>query len=154
MDFSTSKRFEDILVLLYPLMACPWFSPQQPLPEAGAGPAARAPLGELWTGLCCAPGRHEPADNDACNHGYARARCPHFPADSPDDAVRFNVASENGDLIRLEYVYERQWWPAEHGTLEYSRVQRRIVVLDGGDLLHQQAAAFAASWIRKTSEER
>ena len=135
-------------------MACPWFSPQQPLSETRTGPSPRTPLGELWSGLCRAPGDHAEAASDACNTGYARSRCPHFPADAPDDAVRFHVASENGDLIRLQYIYERQWWPAEHGVLEYSRSQRRITPVTGSDLLRQQAAAFAASWIRKTTEER
>jgi hypothetical protein len=135
-------------------MACPWFSPRQPIPESTTGPAPRTPLGELWSGLCCAQGQDAEAASDACNTGYARSRCPRFPADAPDDAVRFHVAYENGDLIRLQYIYERQWWPAEHGVLEYSRAQRRITAVTGSDLLRQQAAAFAASWIRKTIKER
>jgi hypothetical protein len=135
-------------------MACPWFSPRQPIPEPSTGPAPRTPLGEFWSGICSAPGHHAEAATDACNTGYARSRCPRFPADAPDDAVRFHVAHESGDLIRLQYVYERQWWPAEHGVLEYSRAQRRIVALSGSDLLRQQAAAFAASWIRRTTQER
>jgi hypothetical protein len=135
-------------------MACPWFSPQQPLPETTTGASPRSPLGELWTGLCCAPGHHDAAASDACNTGYARARCPSFPADTPDDAVRFHVAEENGDLIRLQYIYERQWWPAEHGVLDYSRSLLAVTPATGSDLLHRQAAAFAASWIRKTTGER
>jgi hypothetical protein len=135
-------------------MACPWFFPQQPIPQNGAGPAPRTPLGELWSGLCRAPGQHSEAATDACNTGYARGRCPRFPEDSADDAIRFHVDHENGDLIRLQYIYERQWWPAGHGTLEYSRSLHAIDAGAGSDLLRQQAAAFAASWVRKTAEER
>jgi len=133
-------------------MACPWFSPQKPLPETTTGPAPRTPLGELWSGLCCAPGHADPADSDACNTGYARTRCSSFPLDSLDDAVRFHVTDETGDLIRLQYIYERQWWPAEHGVIEYSRSLHAISPATGSDLLRQQAAAFATSWIRKTEE--
>jgi hypothetical protein len=136
-------------------MACPWFSPRQPLANSGAGPAPRAPLGELWSGLCCAPGYEtESVNADACNTGYARSRCPRFPPDTPHDAVRFHVASENGDLIHLHYIYEKQWWPGDHGTLDYSRSLHAIEAATGTDVLRQQAAAFAASWIRKTTEER
>jgi len=135
-------------------MACPWFSPQQPLPETGAGPVGRTPLGERWGGFCCAPGHHEPVAGKPCNDGYARTACPSFPHDSPHDAVRFHVAFENGDLIRLQYIYEREWWQAKHGVLEYSRASRQIASTGATDLLRKQAAAFAASWIRKTTEER
>jgi hypothetical protein len=133
-------------------MACPWFSPQQPTRETTTGPSPRAPLGEIWSGVCCAPSHAESAASDACNTGYARTRCPSFPSDALDDAVRFHVAHESGDLIRLQYIYERQWWPAEHGILEYSRSKRRITAVTGSDLLRQQAAAFAVSWIHKTEE--
>jgi hypothetical protein len=135
-------------------MACPWFLPRQPIPKTGTGPSPRTPLGELWSGICRAPGQRDEAASDACNTGYARSRCPHFPADTPNDAVRFNVAYEDGDLIRLQYIYEKQWWPAEHGSLDYSRSSHAIAAATGSDLLREQAAAFAASWVRKTTEER
>jgi len=134
-------------------MACPWFLPQRPLPAAAtAGPSARAPLGELWSGLCCASETPIDAAHGACNSGYARSRCPRFPADSPDDAIRFHVANEDGDLIRLKYIYERRCWPAEHGTLEYSCARKVVISAMGSDLLRRQAAAFASSWVRKTQE--
>ncbi len=133
-------------------MACPWFSPQHPVRETATGPSPRTPLGELWTGLCCAPGHFDEALSDACNSGYARGRCPSFPSDALDDAVRFHVTSENGDLIRLQYIYEREWWPAGNGVLEYSRSLHAIAPAAESDLLRRQAAAFAASWIRKTEE--
>jgi len=124
------------------------------MPQSHAGTAPRTPLGELWSGLCCASGTRAEVAHDACNSGYARSRCPHFPPESPHDAIRFHVAAENGDLIRLQYIYEREWWPREHGTLEYSRAQGQVTADIGGDLLRRQAAAFAASWIRKTARER
>ena len=134
-------------------MACPWFLPRQPIPPTGTGPSPRAPLGELWSGLCCASGQHDEAAAEFCNTGYPRSICPRFPADSPNDAVRFHVAHEDGDLIRLQYVYEKQWWPAEHGVLEYSRSRQTVTgPAAESDLLNRQAAAFAASWIRKTRE--
>ena len=135
-------------------MACPWFLPRQPVPQSHAGAAPRTPLGELWTGLCCASGERAAVAHEACNSGYARSRCVHFPADSPHDAVRFHIAAEDGDLIRLQYIYEREWWPGEHGVLEYSRGRREVTSRTGSDLLGRQAAAFAESWMRKTSRER
>ena len=123
------------------------------MPQSQTGPAPRTPLGELWSGLCCASGNHAEVSHDACNSGYARSRCSHFPAESPHDAIRFHVAGEQGDLIRLQYIYEREWWPGEHGGLEYSRARREIASPGAGELLRCQAAAFAASWIRKTGQE-
>ena len=132
-------------------MACPWFLPQQPMPQSHTGPAPRTPLGELWNGLCCASGNQAEVSHEACNSGYARSRCSHFPAESPHDAVRFHVAGENGDLIRLQYIYEREWWPGEHGVLEYSRARGEVAPENGNGLLGRQAAAFAESWIRRTT---
>ena len=132
-------------------MACPWFLPQQPMPQSHTGSAPRTPLGELWSGLCCVPGNPAEASHEACNSGYARSRCTHFPAESPHDAIRFHVLTENGDLIRMQYIYEREWWPGEHGVLEYSRTRGEVVPETENGLLRRQAAAFAESWIRRTA---
>lgn len=124
------------------------------MPQPHKGPVPRTPLGEMWNGLCCAAGNQAEASHEACNSGYARSRCAHFPAESPHDAIRFHVAVENGDLIRLQYIYEREWWPGEHGVVDYSRAQSQVTSETGSDLLRRQAAAFATSWIRKTTPER
>ena len=84
---------------------------------------ARLPLGDGWQGQCTAPGREgtipSPADlTNFCNLGYAR-NCPHLPQERPWDAVRFSIARDKDNVVTVLYVCERDYRPAEHGTLDY-----------------------------------
>lgn len=94
-------------------MACPYFVPLEPWSDAWTGPR-RVPLGEPYLGNCSHTTLEIPPDDQAkaCNFGYPRNRCPHFPEDSKVDAVRFSMASPT----TLIWITERDHAPVSHGT--------------------------------------
>jgi hypothetical protein len=108
-------------------MACPYFFPVEPDPHRSPPAHIPLPLGDAWTGLChAAPGRPQQPDADAlsvCNLGYARGRCPRFPAGDGPDAVRFSIRPGEGPSLHLYYVVERDHLPFAHGALEYRPTQ-------------------------------
>ena len=117
-------------MLIYPLMACPYFYPV--MRSQNAAPA-RAPLGSLYEGHCQA----DPAATlqESCNFGYARGACGHFPKESQGDAIRFTVA-DHGKLI---YILERNHTPIEHGAVDGALISPAI---------RRQAEVFAENWKR------
>jgi hypothetical protein len=116
------------------------------------------PLGGAWSGVCRAiPGdawTPEAADLERrCNLGYARGVCSRFPDDAGPDAIRFTFSSDDGAILRLYYVAERDHHPFAHGPLEYSRAAAGITPPDAcRETLDAQAAAYAASYLRRKSE--
>jgi hypothetical protein len=116
------------------------------------------PLGGAWAGICRAtaddpwqPG--EPALERRCNLGYARGECARFPQGDGPDAARFTISSDDGATLRLYYVLERDHHPFAHGPLEYSIAAAAVVPAVGrGDTLDAQAAAYAASYLRRKRE--
>ena len=130
-------------------MACPFFEPLERLQEA----ATRVPLGDLWRGTCNVEGAPYIPDDSAiselCNMGYARGRCPRYPRAGEGDAVRFLIARDQEDLIRIEYVVERNHHPHMHGVLEYSRALGDFSGLSANVLLARQAQAFVTSYLRR-----
>jgi hypothetical protein len=116
-------------MLIYPLMACPYF---YPLTRSQSAAPARTPLGDLYDGQCqAAPAA--PA-HESCNFGYGRAACEHFPADSQGDAIRFTVM--DGKLI---YIVERNYTPIQHGAVEGALLSSAI---------RRQAEVFTENWKR------
>jgi hypothetical protein len=116
------------------------------------------PLGGAWSGACCAtPGdAWLPDSADAerrCNLGYARGICPRFPAGDGPDAIRFTITRDEGAVLRLYYVAERDHHPFAHGPLDYLRDSAAIADAPPADeTLTAQAAAYAASYLRRKSE--
>jgi hypothetical protein len=115
------------------------------------------PLGDAWMGICHAvPDQlFQPDDSlldPFCNLGYARGRCPRFPADDGPDAVRFTIISDDGAALRLYYVLERDHHPFAHGALEFSVAQNKLTTPAEGAQTAAQARAYAASYLRRTSE--
>jgi hypothetical protein len=116
------------------------------------------PLGGAWSGLCRAipsePWEPEPADVERrCNLGYARGVCSRFPDDGGPDAIRFTVSRDDGAVLRLYYVAERDHHPFAHGTLEYARAAAVAPPhATCGETLDAQARAYAASYLRRKSE--
>src|SRR3954447_26088961 len=104
-------------------VACPWFEPQEKMD--GPRPA-RTPLGTLFAGLCHAGDEvRTPAPHllrESCNFGYGRHVCPHFPAESEADAVRFST--RNGRLI---WILEKDYAPLSHGLCDDSVPNGRIL---------------------------
>ena len=116
------------------------------------------PLGGAWSGVCRAiPGdawQPEAADLERrCNLGYARGMCSRFPDDAGPDAIRFTISGDDGTVLRLYYVAERDHHPFAHGPLEYSRAAAGITSpVACREILDAQASAYAASYLRRKSE--
>jgi len=133
-------------------VACPFFMPVERLDQDLWILPPRLPLSDAFRGVCHA--HSEPFDpperslRELCNCGYARGRCERFPADTAADAVRFSITGEQDGIVRLVYIVEHDYAPAEHGVLEYSIPESQ---LNGqvSDVLAAQARAFLASHLRR-----
>jgi hypothetical protein len=115
------------------------------------------PLGDAWTGLCRAvPDQPFQPDDSLlgpfCNFGYARGHCPRFPADHGPDAARFTLVSDDGAVLRLYYVLERDHRPYAHGPLSFLVARNEIVTPAEGAWTAAQACAYAASYLRRRDE--
>ncbi len=128
-------------------MPCPYFYPTARLEDDFWAVPPRLPLGDAYRGECrAAAAVHEPDEATArtvCNAGYARGRCDHFPASSETDAMRYNMASDAGGILRIQYIFESRCWPRDHGVVEYPEPSHADPVLC------RQASAFAESYLRR-----
>jgi hypothetical protein len=136
-------------------MACPYFYPTALLGN-NSSVAPRLPLGDAYRGECrAASAAFEPDETRTrrtCNVGYARARCERFPPDTRADAVRFHVSEDSGERIRIQYIFEQDCWPGQHGVLDYSVRERKFSgSLDNG-ILQTQAGAFLEGYLRRRDE--
>ena len=135
-------------------MACPYFYPEAKTDNSAFAIPPRLPLGDAHTGQCRAQAvpfsAEEPALGRMCNTGYGRGSCERFPSDAPVDAVRFNIAQE-GSTIRIQYVLEKDCWPAGHGILEYLEADARFVEAHRNPILQRQAEAFVGSFLRRVN---
>jgi len=139
-------------------MSCPYFYPVEPRASLGNGQNALLPLGDFWTGQCRATPDEpcQPQDTTLrplCNLGYARGNCVRFP-NSPElpDAVRFIIAGDQGNLLRLYYVIERDHHPFAHGPLEYSKTMGAFSDLPDHQNFERQANAYVESYLRRKNE--
>jgi len=115
------------------------------------------PLGDLFGGECRATAGQPSTPDDShlhrlCNLGYARGVCDRFPHGAgPDipDAVRFTISRDDGPLVHLYFVIERDHQPFAHGPLAYSTTEQSLVDNSAGDLLARQAEAYAGSYLRR-----
>jgi len=133
-------------------VACPYFYPVERFDDQTWAKPPRLPLGDPCRGTCRARAEESAVPDDAtlrdfCNLGYARDRCSRFPADGEADAIRFSVSGETNGVVSLIYIFEKQWSPAKHGSLEYP--------LEAHDALTRQAQVFAESYLsRRVSAPR
>jgi len=88
---------------------------------------------------------------EVCNLGYGRGRCERFPEESPSDAIRFHIARDAGELLSIQYVFERDCWPHSHGSFDCSSTQGALENAPADEILRQQAAAFVRSYVRRRS---
>jgi len=141
-------------------MSCPYFYPVEAVEGRLPAPAdALMPLGDFWDGVCQAVSGHphrpdDPALLRFCNLGYARGNCAHFPAGDGPDAVRFAIARDLGDTIRIQYAVETEHHPFAHGRLEYSRVRGEYVEWPADALLRSKALAYVWSYLRRSEDRR
>jgi hypothetical protein len=138
-------------------MSCPYFEPAEPHPRANTGAGTLLPLGGVWTGTCHAESRQivqpdDPALHRLCNIGYARGVCPRFSTNDPGpDAARFTLVEDDGASLRMYYVLERDHRPFAHGPIEFVVEPHAFRIDPEGHLTARQAAAYAASYLRRKS---
>ena len=134
-------------------MACPYFYPVERAPLAQGKQTALMPLGDVWSGICRArPDAEWTPDphtiHQLCNFGYAREKCGRVPAAGPD-AMRFSIAGDRDDLIRIYWVMEKAHMPFAHGALEYSRAEAAFRTAHPEACAARQAEAYMTSYLRR-----
>jgi hypothetical protein len=111
-------------------------------------------LGDAFSGECRAPESSTQPDEtrmrEVCNLGYGRHDCEQFPATSAADSIRFHVAQDAGELINIQYVFEKDCWPGEHGSFACSTLDFSPSL--GDETLRRQAHVFLESYLRRRSE--
>jgi hypothetical protein len=126
-------------------MACPYFFPVARFETSPWSVPPRLPLGDAFSGECRASESAVQPDEtrmrEVCNLGFGRHGCEHFPQGSTADAIRFHVAQDLGELIHIQYVFEKDCWPGEHG--DASSLANEIV--------RRQADVFLESYLRRRS---
>lgn len=129
-------------------MACPYFYPLARMDEKQWPNPPRLPLGDPYSGLCHARSNAAvPIDSsvrDLCNQGYARNGCAEFPSGEGPDAVRFCVASDTNQIVRILFVVESNHLPCEHGALEFPSYSN-----SAESILQRQAGAYLESYSRR-----
>jgi hypothetical protein len=134
-------------------MACPYFYPVARFETSSWVVPPRLPLGDAYTGECrAASSAFQPDESrlrEVCNVGYGRGSCDRFPEGAGSDAVRFTLVGEESELIRIQYVFEKDCWPQEHGVLECAARPGDISSGPDNPVLRRQAAAFVESYLRR-----
>ena len=137
-------------------MACPYFYPAKRLETDFWAVPPRMPLGDAYSGECRAQAvvflPDEMILRRFCNLGYGRDGCQRFPKVAQADAVRFHVAGEFGDLIRIQYVFEKDCWPVLYGTADFSIATGEFTAAPPDEILRHQAAAFIDSYRRRSGK--
>lgn len=103
------------------------------------------PLGAMFEGECQYGGLGEPR---LCNFGYARGLCAEFPDAAPADAVRFSVSGNEGGVLTLVWILERDHAPLNHGLLKYTESTGEFAATPDG-LLAEQARVFIENYLRR-----
>lgn len=137
-------------------MACPYFYPVARFETTSWVVPPRLPLGDPYNGECRANSAAQLPDENTvrqiCNVGYGHARCDRFPEGAPADAIRFNIAADEGELIHIQYIFEKDCWPKEHGWLECSSASVHVSDGPSDEILQRQASAFVESYLRRRSQ--
>jgi len=113
------------------------------------------PLGDVWAGTCHAAPVPAVPDESAlirCNLGYARGTCARLPGGDGPDSIRFSVSCDEGGLIRLYYVVERDHHPYAHGPLAFDTGRGEFNDPPSDENLRLQAHAYLSSYLRRKAE--
>lgn len=86
---------------------------------------------------------------DSCNLGHAGEACGRMPAERHADSVRFAVAGDTGDEILLDYVYEREHLPIQHGRLKYHCAAHRWTAQHEDACLQRQAECYLGIYLER-----
>lgn len=132
-------------------MACPFFFPAEKIQTIAWSFPSRLPLGAGFCGTCrAAASEIAPTEEELkefCNLGYAGG-CARLPAERRADCLRF-VARENGGRITLDYIYERDHAPVEHGRIEYDRNTQSWPVMLSDHCAQRQAECYLAVYLER-----
>jgi len=133
-------------------MACPYFYPVARAADEGAIPP-RLPLGGAFDGECRASETAIHPDPGTmhkwCNAGYGRGACPFFPEDAAVDAVRFHIAANSDNVVRLQWIFEKGCWPVDSGFTDYSIADAKLDPVLTGAVLNRQAVVFIQSCLER-----
>lgn len=72
-----------------------------------------------------------------------------MPAERRADSVRLAVAVDTGERVVLNYVYDRDHLPVEHGQLEYDCVTQCWFLAAPDACLQRQAECYLAEYLRR-----
>jgi len=137
-------------------MACPYFYPAARFETSSWIVPPRLPLGDPYSGECRAHGAayhpDESTIREVCNVGYGRGRCDRLPENAAADAIRFNVSADEGELIHIQYIVEKECWPKEHGSFECSSKSMQLAGAPADEILQRQASAFLESYVRRRGQ--
>ena len=151
-------------------MACPYFFPKEKCFTVGWAFPSRLPLGAGFCGTCRAPtpAWAKPAQSgypgagveaaevvpddatlrDFCNLGHAHG-CSRMPIERRADSVRLAVAKDLGERIVLNYVYDLNHLPLEHGQLEYDCATQSWLFAAPDACLQRQAECYLAVYLER-----
>jgi hypothetical protein len=135
-------------------MACPYFFPEARFETSPWSVPPRLPLGDAFQGRCQAPGNilqpDETRMREVCNLGYGRHSCDQFPDASAADTIRFHVDKDHGELIHIQYVFEKDCWPGEHGAFDcVADCSEQNFPAPANEILRRQAQAYLESYLRR-----
>ena len=133
-------------------MSCPFFMPTERADDIAFPHPARLPLGSSWRGTCLAPSQEQATlssiELESCNLGYAKS-CPRLPKERACDAVRFAVVNESRESISLQFVLEKDYLPASHGTLAYDRLSGAWTSTHPERGIQKKAECFLQSYLNR-----
>jgi hypothetical protein len=117
----------------------------------------RLPLGAGFCGTCHAgQGEQEFVPDDAtlrdcCNLGHAQG-CSRIPAQRRADSLRFAVAIDDGGKIVLQFVYDHNHAPLEHGVIDYDCTTERWISTLPDACGQRQAECYLAVYRERRSK--
>jgi hypothetical protein len=136
-------------------VACPFFHPTERFEDGIWLQPPRLPLGDPCHGQCIAgfDAPNQPGIDDIrklCNIGYARGRCPRFPASFEGaDAIRFSITGDEGETLSLVCIFEKDYGPFRHMALSYDRVAARFTTPMESRIQEAQARMFVDSYLNR-----
>ena len=135
-------------------MPCPFFEPQKVV-EQPTRTNARLPLIGEFIGLCHAGETPVVAPEDllfaACNQGYSRGTCSHFPGQETRSALRYSVVAQTDCVIDLLCIEEADYAPLHWDRLQYRIADGQLSPETTHPLMRAQAVAFAREHLRLQS---
>lgn len=133
-------------------MACPYFEPQRvtATPQHGN---ARLPLIQEYDGVCRAAGEPFAAPEEhrfaACNHGYSRGKCEHFPSDETRSAFRYTVAKDSDGVLEIICIEECDYAPVNWRVTRYLTESGTLEPEIGERCMRAQVIAFCQSYLAR-----